>query len=87
MKKIRHYLRSSCNYLYACFKWALLAVLVGCVVGPVGGAFGLALNRVTAIRTADPRYIYLLPLAGLVIVFLYRHFDPEGGGSTNQIFV
>lgn len=87
MKKILRYLRSSLGYLYVCFKWVILAALVGCVVGPFGAMFGLALNKATALRTADPRLIYLLPLGGLVIVFLYQHFDPEGGGSTNQIFV
>ena len=87
MKKVLRYLRSCLGYLYVCFKWVFLATLVGCVVGPVGAAFGLALNRVTALRMADPRLICLLPLGGLVIVFLYRHFDPDGGGSTNQIFV
>ena len=87
MKKILRYLRSSLGYLYVCFKWVILAALVGCVVGPFGAMFGLALNKATALRTADPRLIYLLPLGGLVIVFLYQHFDPDGGGSTNQIFV
>ena len=81
------YLRSSLGYLYVCFKWVILAALVGCVVGPFGAMFGLALNKATVLRTADPRLIYLLPLGGLVIVFLYQHFDPDGGGSTNQIFV
>ncbi len=87
MEKILRYLRSCGGYLYVCFKWVILATLVGCVVGPVGTAFGLALNKATVLRTADPWLIYLLPLGGLVIVFLYRHFDPDGGGSTNQIFV
>ena len=87
MKKILRYLRSSLGYLYVCFKWVILAALVGCVVGPFGAMFGLALNKATVLRTADPRLIYLLPLGGLVIVFLYQHFDPDGGGSTNQIFV
>lgn len=63
MKKILRYLRSSLGYLYVCFKWVILAALVGCVVGPFGAMFGLALNKATALRTADPRLIYLLPLA------------------------
>ena len=65
----------------------VLAALVGCVVGPLGGAFGLALNWANATRGAHPWLLYLLPVAGLVIVFLYHRFDPDGGGSTNQIFV
>ena len=67
--------------------WLVLAALVGCVVGPLGGAFGLALNGANATRGAHPWLLYLLPVAGLVIVFLYHRFDPDGGGSTNQIFV
>ena len=44
MKKILRYLRSSLGYLYVCFKWVILAALVGCVVGPFGAMFGLALK-------------------------------------------
>ena len=29
MKKILRYLRSSLGYLYVCFKWVILAALVG----------------------------------------------------------
>ena len=68
-------------------QWLVLAALVGCVVGPLGGAFGLALNWANATRGTHPWLLYLLPVAGLVIVFLYHRFDPDGGGSTNQIFV
>lgn len=75
------------GYLAVCAKWLVLAALVGCVVGPLGGAFGLALNWANATRGAHPWLLYLLPVAGLVIVFLYHRFDPDGGGSTNQIFV
>ena len=57
------------------------------VVGPLGAAFGLALNWANATRAAQPWLLYLLPAAGLVIVFLYEHLDPDGGGSTNQVFV
>ena len=58
MKKILRYLRSSLGYLYVCFKWVILAALVGCVVGPFGAMFGLALNKAPALRTAAPRLIY-----------------------------
>ena len=87
MGKVRHCLRSAAGYLAVCAKWLVLAALVGCVVGPLGAAFGLALNWANATRAAQPWLLYLLPIAGLVIVFLYSHFDPDGGGSTNQVFV
>ena len=45
----------------------------------------MALNWVNATRAAQPWLLYLLPVSGLVIVFLYEHFDPDGG-SVNQVF-
>ena len=81
MERIKRHLRSAAGYLAVCAKWLVLAALVGCVVGPLGGAFGLALNWANATRGAHPWLLYLLPVAGLVIVFLYHRFDPDGGGS------
>ena len=85
MKKIKRHLRSAVGYLLVCLKWLVLSALVGCVVGPLGAAFGLALNWANATRAAQPWLLYLLPVSGLVIVFLYEHFDPDGG-SVNQVF-
>ena len=87
MGRIKRHLRSAAGYLAVCAKWLVLAALVGCLVGPLGAAFGLALNWANATRAVHPWLLYLLPAAGLVIVFLYNHFDPDGGGSTNQVFV
>ena len=84
-KKIIRHIRSAVGYLLVCAKWLALAALVGCVVGPLGAAFGLALNWANATRAAQPWLLYLLPVSGLVIVFLYEHFDPDGG-SVNQVF-
>ncbi|MGN0983931.1 MAG: chloride channel protein, partial [Gemmiger sp.] len=68
-------------------KWVLLAVLVGGIVGPCGAAFALALSWANATRAALPWLIYLLPAAGLGIVWLYRAAHQPGGGSTNAVFV
>ena len=48
MERIKRHLRSAAGYLAVCAKWLVLAALVGCVVGPLGGAFGLALNWANA---------------------------------------
>ena len=86
MQALQHTLRSAGSYLLVCAKWVALAVLAGCLTGPLGGAFGLALNGANALREAHGWLLYLLPLGGLAITFLYRRFDPDGGGSTNQVF-
>lgn len=87
MEKLHNTLRSMLRYLQVCLKWLVLATLVGCLTGPLGAAFGLALDWANTTRGEQGWLLYLLPLGGLVIVFLYRHFDPQGGGSTNQVFV
>ena len=61
MERIKRYLRSAAGYQAVCAKWLVLAALVGCVVGPLGGAFGLALNWANATRGAHPWLLYLLP--------------------------
>lgn len=86
MKTVRNKLHSTGRYLRVCAKWLVLAILVGCLTGPLGAAFGLALSWANDTRAVQGWLLYLLPVGGLVIVFLYRHFDPEGGGSTNQVF-
>ena len=86
MKTLPGAARSILRYLRVCFKWLVLAVLVGCLTGPLGAAFGLALDWANETRGLHGWLLYLLPLGGPVIVFLYQHLDPNGGGSTNQVF-
>ena len=86
MKTVQNALHSTLRYLRVCFKWLVLAALVGCLTGPLGAAFGLALDWANTTRGVHGWLLYLLPIGGLIIVFLYRRFDPNGGGSTNQVF-
>ena len=86
MQTLQTALRGTVRYLRVCVKWVVLAALVGCITGPLGAAFGLALNWANATRGVQGWLLWLLPVGGLVIVFLYRRFDPQGGGSTNQVF-
>ena len=86
MQTLQTALRGTVRYLRVCVKCVVLAALVGCITGPLGAAFGLALNWANATRGVQGWLLWLLPVGGLVIVFLYRRFDPQGGGSTNQVF-
>lgn len=87
MEKLENRLLCAWRYLLECFKWSAFAVLAGCVTGLLGTAFGLALNWANEVRGIHGWLLYLLPAGGLIIEFLYRHFDSNGGGSTNQVFV
>ncbi|MDE6625530.1 MAG: chloride channel protein [Lachnospiraceae bacterium] len=66
-------------------KWILTAFVVGFLVGGVSSVFSWVLTGVTNFRE-DHRWIFLfLPLAGVVIVFLYHWLGKDDGG-TNQVF-
>ena len=62
-------------------KWMLIAVITGCVVGVISSLFALGLGKVTAIRAVHSWLVFCLPLAGLAIVFLYKRFLGEDGGT------
>ncbi|MBQ0038535.1 MAG: chloride channel protein [Clostridiales bacterium] len=65
-------------------KWMTIGGTIGLVGGAVGGAFHIGVNQATIFRTGHPWILYLLPLGGLVIVWLYKTSKVEGKG-TNAI--
>lgn len=74
------------NILKAFFKWVLVAGLIGAVGGLVGTLFYKSVVFATDFRTGHPWLIYLLPVGGLAIVFLYKISKTEGK-NTNDIIV
>ncbi len=57
-------------------KYAVLAVVVGICVGIVDTIFGRGLLAISAFRTAHWRCLLpFLPLAGLLIVWMYHYFS------------
>ena len=66
-------------------KWLVLAILTGCVVGAVSSLFAHTLSYVTSLRKEYSWLFYLLPVAGLIIVFFYDKLGRKDGG-TNQLF-
>src|SRR3712207_5772061 len=80
--RVRNYLKENIIYLV---KWLILSVLVGIVVGIAGTGFYYTLQFVTGFRTAHRPIIVLLPLAGLLIVYLYRTFNGGVDRGTNLL--
>ena len=68
-------------------KWLAIAALLGLVIGAVGSAFSLLLGWVTEFRMAHPWLLWLLPLGGLLIVFLYRASGVEKSQGTNLVLL
>ena len=66
-------------------KWFFLAVITGGIIGVISSAFGHALSIATSVRKDMPWLLFVLPLSGLLIIFLYKKFGKDDGG-TNQVF-
>ena len=71
--------------LGATIKWLVLGIVVGLIVGAVGAAFFHGIRIATGFRKDNPFIIYLLPFAGLLIVFLYRMSKEYEDTGTNLV--
>jgi len=84
-EKLKGRLMAALPSVRALGRWLLLAGLAGLACGVVGAAFAWCVAQVTALRLAHPWLLFLMPLAGLVIVFSYRRAGMENDSGTNQI--
>lgn len=66
-------------------KWMLMALVIGSVGGVIGGAFSRAITLATTLRTEQEWLLYLMPLAGVGIVWLYRVTHEEKNRGTNMV--
>lgn len=80
-------LKSVKGNLYVFFRWSLIAILVGISVGAFSTAFGHCINLATEFRGESYEMIYFLPLAGILIVYMYKVCDYEKNKGTNQVFL
>lgn len=65
--------------------WTALIVPVSIVTGSLVALFLWLLDMATAIRWNNLWLIYLLPLAGLLITFLYKAYGKNSGAGNNLI--
>lgn len=68
-------------------KWLIFAGICGVVCGGVATAFYFAFSVVTELRHAQPLLIFLLPLGGVAIVWIYRICGMAGDRGTNFVLV
>ena len=84
-ESLSHSLQSAKRPARVLVLWLVLAAAVGRVCGGVGTAFHLSVEAVTELRGEHGWILWLLPLAGLVIVALYKGTRCEGMGTNNVI--
>ena len=72
-------------YIKLFIKWTLLGLLMGTIGGLLGAGFHHALHFVTHVRSEHTWLIFLLPVAGIATVALYRLLKMQGNRGTNEI--
>ena len=63
----------------------VFAAVVGVAVGLVGVLFHLSVEKATELRTEFPWLLWLLPIGGIAIVWLYKKAGMEKDKGTNFV--
>lgn len=82
---LQYYYRRTKQDMKSLVKWICLAIVTGLVVGGVSSLFSFVLTEVTVFRETHLQMFFLLPVAGVIIVFLYKKIGKHDGG-VNQVF-
>jgi len=85
VERIAARIKHMAGYVVVLAKWLVLGALIGAVGGFVGSLFHIGVNYATSERLRYPWILYLLPLAGLVIVWLYKAAGVWGKGTNAVI--
>jgi len=85
MDNIKSHLTATLQYVTTLLKWIVVGCCIGLVGGAVGTLFHVAVDVCTQDRTTYPKLMFLLPFAGIVIVFTYRLLQVEGRGTNTII--
>lgn len=72
-------------FIAAFLKWVGLAAAMGLVCGPAGAVFHHCIAWASSLRSQHDFVILLMPLGGVLIVFLYKLCRMEAGMGTNQV--
>lgn len=81
----KHHLKHNLKRLQIFLKWIVFSILSGISIGLVGTAFYFCMLEVTALRKQYPALLYLLPVAGLLIVGIYKVLHNEKDSGTNLV--
>ncbi|MCR5201881.1 MAG: chloride channel protein [Lachnospiraceae bacterium] len=82
---IKFYMKRIYTNLLRLLKWIVFSVITGAVVGAVSILFMYCFNWVTDFRKEHIWIIFFLPVAGVIIVFLYSAFKYKNDKGTNLV--
>lgn len=86
MENLKNIFNNPVKYLTTLLKWCIVSSLVGIIGGTIGSIFHLSIDYVTELRGEWSWLIYLLPVGGLIITFLYSLSEKYGAMDTNRVF-
>lgn len=81
----KHIVEEFNNNIKYGIKWIAISLVLGSVCGVVGAMFHHAIDYVTEIRIHNSFLIWLMPLGGMCIVFLYHLAGLHNEPGTNTI--
>ncbi len=72
-------------YIETFLKWVVVAGLIGGAGGILGAIFHHSIEAAESARNANPQLLFLLPLAGIIIVGFYKLTRTEGLNTNHVI--
>ncbi len=84
-KNIKRLKTSSKKYLIF-VKWSIISIFIGVILGFVGTAFHFLTDYVIELNNHFSWMIFILPILGLLIVFIYKIAKMENDAGTNVVF-
>lgn len=85
LEKLKRKTLSANEYVKTFIKWLVLATVTGGVGGIIGAFFSKCISYATKVRNKNEWIIMLLPLGGLLIVFLYRLCRMDKNTGTDNV--
>lgn len=80
-------IKTAGEYLKTFIKWILFSLVTGILCGLAGVLFHHCVNEGTLLREKYPFLLFFLPVAGIIIVFLYHICKMDNDKGTNTILL
>ncbi|MFZ5985645.1 MAG: chloride channel protein [Bacillota bacterium] len=73
------------TFITTLFKWVFWGSIIGIAVGSTTAFFKIAVQFLTNKREANPYFLLFLPLGGIIIGYLYKHFGKEADKGNSVV--
>ena len=76
---------SAFQYVKTFLKWAVIASITGIIGGSIGSLFSVCIKYANELQSSLWYLVLFMPIAGVIIVFLYKLFKVENDLGTNCV--